>query len=301
MERSNYTRTEAAEILGVDRQTISNYISAGILVTTGNARGCTTITGSSLRRFLLQRDNIETIDREIGRYILMRKQTLEQAKQLYQQAMNEKEGMELFVQWQKNAPLFRSLLFETWTTLLDEPASVCQRNVDILHLVLQEGSYLKAAKLFGLSQERVRQCVLKNLKAFAKMHSIQRMTQQNKELSQRVKSLEQENSELRNKLELMAQNTREEEDFSHAQSDRMALLNDPISEVLPDLSVRLQRALQCAGIENLITIVRMNKYSLLRIRNLGKKCATELMDALEELGLKLGMSNQEIYNYVTGK
>lgn len=301
MERNNYTRTEAAEILGVDRQTISNYISAGILVTTGNARGCTTITGISLHQFLNHRDDIEAIEREIGRYILMRKQTLEQAKQLYQQAMNEKEGMELFVQWQKNAPLFRSLLFETWTTLLDEPASVCQRNVDILHLVLQEGSYQQAAKLFSLSQERVRQCVLKNLKAFAKMHSVQRMNQQNKELSQRVKRLEQENSELRNKLELMAQNTREEEDFSHAQPDRMALLNDPISEVLPDLSVRLQRALQCAGIENLITIVRMNKYSLLRIRNLGKKCATELMDALEELGLKLGMSNQEIYNYVTGK
>ena len=301
MERSNYTRSEAADIIGVDKQTISNYISAGILVTTGNAKGCTTITGTSLHQFLNHRDDIEAIEREIGRYILLRKQTLEQSKQLYQQAMNEKEGMELFVQWRKNAPLFRSLLFETWTTLLGEPSGVCRRNVDIIRLVLQEGSYQQAAKLFGLSQERVRQCVLKNLKAFAKMHSVHRMTQQNKELSHRVKSLEQENSELRYKLELMAQNAREEEDFSDANPDRMALLNDPISEVLPDLSVRLQRALQCASIENLMTIVRMNKASLLRIRNLGKKCATELMDALEGLGLKLDMSNKEIYHYVNGR
>ena len=301
MERSNYTRSEAAEIIGVDKQTISNYISAGILVTTGNAKGCTTITWSSLHQFLNHRDDIEAIEREIGRYILMRKQTLEQSKQLYQQAMNEKEGMELFVQWRKNAPFFRTMLFDTWTTLLDEPAGVCQRNVDILRLVLQEGSYQQAAKLFDLSQERVRQCALKSLKAFAKMHSIRRMKQQESSWTQRVKSLEHENAELRYKLELMSQSTRKEEDLSDANPDRMALLNGPISEALPDLSTRLQRALQCAHIENLMTIVRMNKTSLLRIRNLGKKCATELMDALESLGLKLDMSNKEIYCYVNGK
>lgn len=301
MERSNYTRSEAAEIIGVDRQTISNYISAGILVTTGNAKGCTTITGSSLHRFLNHRDDIEAIDREIGRYILMRKQTLEQSKQLYQQAMNEKEGMELFVQWRKNAPFLRSLLFDTWTTLLDEPTGVCQRNVDILRLVMQDGSYQKAAKLFDLSQERVRQCALKSLKAFAKMNSIRSMKQQESRWAQRVKSLEQENAELRYKLELMTQSARKEEDLSDANPDRMALLNGPISEALPDLSIRLQRALQCAHIENLMTIVRMKKTAVLRIRNLGKKCATELMDALESLGLKLDMSNKEIYNYVNGK
>lgn len=62
-------------------------------------------------------------------------------------------------------------------------------------------------------------------------------------------------------------------------------LETPIEEL--DLSVRAYNCLKRAGIHNLSDLTSMTEVEMMKIRNLGKKSLKEVMNKINELGLKL--------------
>lgn len=78
------------------------------------------------------------------------------------------------------------------------------------------------------------------------------------------------------------------EELSHLKE----LLSTRIRDL--DINMRTFNCLRAADAETLADVVRMNKNDLLRHRNFGKKCLTQLEDYIESLGLTFGMDVDSI-------
>ena len=69
----------------------------------------------------------------------------------------------------------------------------------------------------------------------------------------------------------------------------------PVERFLTELSARPLGCLNGAGISTVGELVRMSEYNLCKTRNLGKKSLSEIKTALNNKGLKLGMTDSEIF------
>lgn len=83
-------------------------------------------------------------------------------------------------------------------------------------------------------------------------------------------------------------NDEDTEELSHLKE----LLSTRIRDL--DINMRTFNCLRAADAETLADVVRMSKNDLLRHRNFGKKCLTQLEDYIESLGLTFGMDVDSI-------
>lgn len=83
-------------------------------------------------------------------------------------------------------------------------------------------------------------------------------------------------------------NDEDAEELSHLKE----LLSTRIRDL--DINMRTFNCLRAADAETLADVVRMSKNDLLRHRNFGKKCLTQLEDYIESLGLTFGMDVDSI-------
>lgn len=83
-------------------------------------------------------------------------------------------------------------------------------------------------------------------------------------------------------------NDEDAEELSHLKE----LLSTRIRDL--DINMRTFNCLRAAGAETLADVVRMSKNDLLRHRNFGRKCLTQLEDYIESLGLTFGMDVDSI-------
>ena len=83
-------------------------------------------------------------------------------------------------------------------------------------------------------------------------------------------------------------NDEDAEELSHLKE----LLSTRIRDL--DINMRTFNCLRAADAETLADVVRMSKNDLLRHRNFGRKCLTQLEDYIESLGLTFGMDVDSI-------
>jgi len=63
-----------------------------------------------------------------------------------------------------------------------------------------------------------------------------------------------------------------------------------------ELSVRSHNCLQAAGIYQIAELVSKDEGEMLKYKNFGRKSLTELIEKLNELGLRFGMDIKELMN-----
>ena len=73
-----------------------------------------------------------------------------------------------------------------------------------------------------------------------------------------------------------------------------AVLNQPVDDL--DLSVRAQNCLRAASIKSIGDLVRRDESEMLKFRNFGRKSLLELVQVLEERGLRFGMDVERYEN-----
>ncbi len=86
-----------------------------------------------------------------------------------------------------------------------------------------------------------------------------------------------------------------EDEQALAQDDEnklQKLLNMPISEI--ELSVRSSNCIESAGIKTIGDLVSKSEPEMLLYRNFGKKSLEEIKEILDSLGLRLGMTQEEM-------
>jgi len=72
------------------------------------------------------------------------------------------------------------------------------------------------------------------------------------------------------------------------------VLNTPVERL--ELSVRASNCLETAKIKTIGELIRKTESEMLKTKNFGKKSADELRDKLGKLGLRLGMTEDDIKN-----
>ena len=77
-----------------------------------------------------------------------------------------------------------------------------------------------------------------------------------------------------------------------------AILDTPVEEL--ELSVRSYNCLQKANIKTIKELVTKTDGEMLKTRNFGRKSLNEIKQLLEEMGLKLGMSTEELAQLENG-
>lgn len=285
MKKKWISRPEAAAILGVHPQSISNYAAKGLIHE--NRRGSylrypreeveALNTFPEIHSIEEMRSGIEKMRTEMETEYAAVKKLYDDRRALF---------LEPFGGWQK---------WENYRRIVRQLAEMAagntmlERQKEIFLCVLDLKSYQEIADAYGLSRERVRQIFEKSLRRILEFREI--ATRRLEESQRKVLELSKEIDHLHDEIFFLQhpQDNKKEEELSDKndifrQCEPFTL---PLKELY--LSVRTWNCLKYAGVRTLGDIVAYNRAEFMRIRNFGRKSLNELDILLEKRGLEFKM------------
>lgn len=285
------SRQEAARLLGVEEQTISNWIASGL------------ITAHTLKR--RQYVDKETLVSHFDTFLQL-EQTDKRLAAKLQEAEKREAALDRRIEEISKAEAVAPTSMPQWfiasvfSAILSVAGSdvLSKREDEILSDINNGNTIGQESQKFGLSRERI---LLIIHKAFRKMSAMKNYSDLRKECLE----LRKENLALRNQSILLSKRVGE---LTEAQAGRadyikksvpsryqgkdgLAQLMDLFSFRLADtdLSIRTLNSLKSADVNTVGDLVQLDQRVLLRFRNFGKRCLTETIDFLDSFGLHFGM------------
>lgn len=274
------TRQEAAKILGVSPQTITNYMSKGVLSWKK--------TGAGYSKLVLREEierlseSIEEFSADVNEIEQLKTELRKEKSRLRSEVRNTSESVgDLNVMFDLAYRIFKQAV----TTNMD---SLCERERHIAEIIFKKKDpyfcLRDVAEDFCLSRERVRQIICRMMKRISM--AIESKEEQIAKLEEEIKSLQEQ---------INAQNTVER---NHQDACSKGYKGKVFAMKLVDanLSVRSLNCLKAADIKTVGDLVSYEKEDIFKLRNLGRKSQRELTEFLEKLGLSFGMQTDEILN-----
>lgn len=255
------SRKLAASFLNCSQQTISNWITNGILKG-HNIDGRVFVDASTLDALV---DNVNDIENSKAKIAELRNQLEEEQKKLENVLLTKREELLLC------KSVLSCITRSTVSSLVSTYSSVlADMEMDVIKSVLC-GDIESVAKKYDIDGTSVLRIFERGCKRLRYVN----FDKMNEELSffkQRVDELENENKNLRNGI-VVKTNTRNE------------FFDEKISNC--DLSVRAINQLRRMNVKKVEDLVLLNRTDLLRQRNMGKKTVSEIEDFLYTHNLKL--------------
>lgn len=273
MERM--TRKEAAAYLGVEAQTISNWVSKGLL---GG------INDKESKRFWVNADDVKRYAERYKMLSVTEEMLSTEQKELLASERKVDAKMRMLVRDALNISCYNNseisnLLAKMWTLVVKG----CKRETQILESFLNGDSIASIADEHLLSRERVRQIVIKCIRKFILAFEEQC------DLKEENEELKKENANIRTQL-IMSEGMKKEED-----SDDVPPSVFSVRLVDCNLPVRVLNVTKMANIDTIGDLVQYSKLDLLKFRCLGKKSISQLDDFVHDMGLEWSMNKAKIY------
>lgn len=283
--------TEAARLLGVSRQTIVNWSEHGVLNIV-KIRHTHYVDKDAIDKIA---DDARLVADAHEKLLTLKKEyaseceTLEKEKVRIVEAVNDGRWFKGIYNKVMNTSI-QYMFFEIVVQMLVAYKSIDERNGMILVSILKGKSMIEVAGEHGITCERVRQIirsVLKNgidiMKLKGDIESIDSLRQENEEMKKVVEAI-------KSRYDFLCK----EDSFDKEENERICQLFD--MDVLElNLSQRAKNGIVCAlGVRKVGELVCHSRSDLMGLRNFGMKSVTEVTDALEKYGLKLGMNVDEI-------
>lgn len=278
---------EAANILGVHRQTISNYIKRGILMTSS-----TSGTQPGKQLLVFQQDVFKILKskkynlKDLYDRIALLKSELEVISRDYDEKIkNYREGLVSLEEY-KRVTNFLSLdkhnVVSFWFS--NENKLNNERNINIIKEYLEGKSYGELSKKYLISSERIRQIIYRYFRVLkGRIHKIPKLVDDLKESTKRIIILEKENEDLKNiNSELKKYFLLNSNDKRFSPKDDYSPHGILLSDC--ELSVRALNCLNSADIKTLGDLLKYSKNDLLKFRNFGKRSLNELEEFLQIQG-----------------
>ncbi len=174
-----------------------------------------------------------------------------------------------------------------------------ERNYHILYDTLSGDTRSEIAHKYHLTQERIRQIVVKAIKQASELlieqrKSIEEMKAGSVQMNAQLNLLKDDIANLKARLprETIISLVSENEEID---SELAALLETPVSKI--ELPIRAAKVLINLGVKKFADIPQIDSsLQLLKERNSGKKTVYEVLQFLEDFNLTFGMSYTEIVN-----
>ena len=291
------SRQEAADYLGVNRQTVSNWLESGILHDVGKNRQ-TLIDKNSLDKFFDTYKDLAVMEEKIAA-----------AKERTEQLLQETEKRMLDIRKAHGIvsivgeDAIRIQFLEMILALALEARCINHREHRILWGIVHRKPLDEIVAEDWSGRANVMQIAHKAIHKIAEMNDYADIKRELADMKKKSALGEQiindQNEEIaRQKAELAKYEKRQEEESDDDTDDQeilamRQLLKTRIVDL--NLTVRCLTCLKSQDIETLGDAVQYNKTDFLKFRNFGKKSLTELDDLFDSLGLHFGM---DISKYV---
>lgn len=270
--------TEAADRIGVSRQTLKNWCNNGTIPSHKMGR-----TEGSSRSVWVDGDTIDALadtmkDVEKAKAILEKEaERFESQEDLFYEMSNNIRH-DVFLIGKVGSAVRRKDFYMSIPKMLASIGTITDREADIMFQVIDGRDIMLIALDYGLTKTRVLQIFLKGCKKAAELKDIKSQLDELKRL--RVEVAE---------LKTVIKNLSKDDNNNMGQIDDS--FRNKIHRRLVEcgLSTRTLGCLVGAGIYTVADLCKWNKLDLLHIRNFGKKSLAELDDFLEGMGLYFGM------------
>ena len=270
---------EAAELLGVDRETVKNYLRRGVLVASKrkNDRGGYQILRASVDAFLSEGYDVAEQSREIEQMrkdIAEEKEALKEAKE---KLMAQKEMMRIKGVMYENMLEFKGIV----TTAIECMGNdvLQKREHEILLDFLDGNHYDWICNKYGLTRARILQIYHKALRRLKNSKTYWQTKVQNE-------NLKKANIELTSEVEALRQVVKMYD--APLPTDAVLVPESLIGLKNYSLSVRAYNIINCWGMKNLWELAAYKRSDVIRLRNLGRKSMSELDMMMDFFGLEWG-------------
>lgn len=304
------SRQEAAEILRVDPQTITNWCGKGVLRAKQVGKWLMVDRDTITKLFDSLQDLAESEkaikELQEDNYAKMRE--LKQANEEWQKDIAFANGME------KPSRLIRMI-----QSLIDsiDNEIMGERERNVLKEYLDGSEFEAIGDEYGITRERTRQIIEKAMRKLGSLEPygdvLNRCNEteaENKMMRSLLKKQDAELAELREKLNIKVEQEKNKtveekamDGLSEKDKEILGLLNTRLVDM--NLTVRSLNCLKAADLETFGDLVKCNKMDLLKQRNFGKKSFGELDDLLDTMsnvhGVRFyfGMNVDEYYDRFT--
>ena len=294
--------TDAADNLGVHRQTIENWAAKGVLQIKEIGRA-----------HYVDGDLIDQIA-DFGSDTIAAAKALEAVKAEYDQQAEEirQAKREMREAWRfenddrryRNLCVEGSIRSEFFVSVLDMlviSGDLTQRESAILARRLMGTTLEEIGYEFGLQRERIRQIVEK---AIRKSHALTEFKAKVDEMSDLRNTIAAQRAvivDLRSRLKLQEEDERMAKAKDDEERRRIIMENDELCKKLNTklyecgLSVRALNCLRSVDVETVADLIKCRKTDLLKCRNFGKKSMIELDELVESMGFSFGTDVDSIY------
>ncbi len=275
------TRNEAAELLGVTPQTISNYVAKGILVQSETKDPSSLqmrILGSSVQRVLNE-----------GYDIIAQSQAIDS---LRNELINEKESILTEVKKLKEAKELTNIgmnflnnikeISEILSAFLVSNNILTRRESSILTDILTGRNLYYIAEKNNLSVTRIKQIYNRSLRVLSleRNLSCEKLMIENKDLKKALELEKQKNESLQ---ELLSEVRLKKETNNSTVKIPESLVG---KKSISHLSTRTYNALRLIECENLYDLALITRDMLFNLRNFGQKCRDEIINTMSKYGLR---------------
>ena len=282
------SRDEAALLLDVTPQTISNWVEKGVLKGHFVDR-LLKIDKATIEKYFDTLSDLAFIEKRI----FAAKRDLQLAeKELEKNLDDTRSAIHLLG---KGVPAH--LLNEIFSAIIEASGDdvLKEREKTILTMLLEGKDVEFVAEEYGLTRSRIMQIVSKSVRKLATVKTFS-------ELRREYKQLVFDNTNFQNVIEALQNRVKKLErinnidtapvsEYDYLLGDKggtfTAMMNTPVYDL--GISVRSLNCLKGADVDTLYDLVKCNKTDLMKFRNFGKKSLTELEDLLESLHLHFGM------------
>ena len=287
---------EAADRLGVTRQTLLNWAESGVIKITKQCQ--------KNKAYLVDWETLEPLCGTVND-MMVAKEWFEQRKRDYEEATKELETM---IKDAKDEIIARKRLYPFVNQLdfyLSIPDALCsigrlkEREAVVVKKIIQGATFEEIGDELCLTSERVRQIFCTAIRKSSHLEHLRDELDEYEALKRKYTSLksalEVMDNDFKEYLKMRFQ-TNDDSKKNVEDAKEQELINLLSTQVTQfNFSVRCLNCLRSADIRTVGDIVRCRKTDFLRLRNFGRKSLTELDDFLEEHDLEWGMDVDGLY------
>ena len=282
------SRDEAAMLLDVTPQTISNWVEKGILKC-HQVNHLLKIDKATIEKYFDTLSDLAFIEKRV----FAAKRDLQLAeKELEKNLDDTRSAIHLLG---KGVPA--NLLNEIFSAIIEACGNdvLKERERNILTMLLEGKDVVDVAEDYGLTRHRIMQIASHAVRKLATVKSYSDLRKEYKQLFFENKNFPIVVQSFKNRIKAL-ERLNDIEDAPVSEYDYLlgdkggtftALMNTKVIDL--NLTVRSLNCLKAADIETLGDLIRYNKTDLLKFRNFGKKSMTELDDLLDSMKLHFGM------------
>lgn len=282
------TRDEAAQLLDVTPQTISNWVEKGIL--NGHMVGSQLkIDKATIEKYFDSMSDLAFIEKRV----FAAKRDLQfTEKELEKNLKDSRSAVHLLG---KGVPAY--LLNEIFISIINACGDdvLKEREKTFLTMLLEGSSVKEISDEFGLTYTRIMQVVSHSIRKLSTVKTFSELRKEYKQLLFDNNNYQNIVQSLQNRIKQLESvnniDSAPVSEYDYLLGDKggsfTALLNKRIIDF--NLTVRALNCLKSADIDTLGDLLKCKKEDLLKFRNFGKKSLSEIEDLLDSMKLHFGM------------